>query len=304
VENHGLRGDAHAGAGGIFARRQVSILSAVEIRAFRERAVRCGAARDADEAERVVPFGAFGENLVVDCPLSALEAGALLQAGEATLRVSQKGKECGAAQGAHRCAIYEKMGDCIMPREGIFAVVEKSGAVKTGDQFSASDAIPALPYSCAVLTVSDKGAVGARIDTSGPAVAEMLKKAGYTVAETLIVPDERAEIEKTLARLADSGYALVLTSGGTGFAPRDVTPEATTAVCERMAPGLAEAMRAGSMAITKRAMLGRAVAGIRGSTLIVNLPGSPKGATESLSFIIDELKHGLDILTGHNAEHS
>lgn len=157
--------------------------------------------------------------------------------------------------------------------------------------------------TAAVVTVSDRSARGLRPDGSGPVVGELLKAAGYEVMEYLVVPDEREEIQDILRTLADEGdIALVVTTGGTGFAPRDVTPEATAAVCERMAPGIPEAMRAASMAVTPRAMLSRAAAGIRGRTLIVNLPGSPKAARENLEAVLPTLAHGLEMLRGGQAD--
>src|SRR5262245_34537011 len=134
----------------------------------------------------------------------------------------------------------------------------------------------------AVLTVSDRSARGERADESGRVVAETLPVEQYTVDERRLVPDERPEIEAALIALCNAGFDLILTTGGTGFAPRDVTPEATRAVLEREAPGLAEAMRAASIARFPHAMLSRSVAGIRARSLIVNLPGSPKAARENL----------------------
>jgi molybdopterin adenylyltransferase len=157
-------------------------------------------------------------------------------------------------------------------------------------------------YSAAVVTVSDRSYAGERADTAGPRVAALLQSAGYDVRTQALVPDEQAMIEQALRDLADSeDISLILTTGGTGFSPRDVTPEATLAVCERRADGIPEAMRAASMAITPRAMLSRAVAGIRGNTLIVNLPGSPKAAEENLAAIVDTLEHGLNMLRGGSA---
>jgi molybdenum cofactor synthesis domain-containing protein len=148
-----------------------------------------------------------------------------------------------------------------------------------------------------VLTISDKGSQGLRVDTAGPAVQAMLEGAGFTVTDTAILPDEIELIKGALIQAADVRRAnLVVTVGGTGFAPRDVTPEATIAVCERMTPGIPEAMRAESLKITKRAMLSRAQAGLRGQTLIVNLPGSEKAARENLAAVLDGLAHGLDML--------
>lgn len=153
-------------------------------------------------------------------------------------------------------------------------------------------------YRALVVTVSDRASAGVYEDETGPAVAAFLAERGYEVEGTLVVPDERAEIESTLARAAERDVALVLTCGGTGFSPRDVTPEATAAVCERMVPGLPEAMRAASAAVTERAWLSRAAAGIVGRTLVVNLPGSPRAATENLEAVIGPIAHGLDMLRG------
>lgn len=158
-------------------------------------------------------------------------------------------------------------------------------------------------HRAAVITVSDKGYAGLREDTAGPLAAALLTNAGYDVLGVSIVPDERAMIEAELLRCADElGASLILTTGGTGFSPRDVTPEATVAVCERLAPGIPEAMRASCLAITPRAMLSRAVAGIYRRTLIVNLPGSPKAVRENLAPILPMLAHGLSMLLNTESE--
>ena len=164
--------------------------------------------------------------------------------------------------------------------------------------------MPNKVYMAAIITVSDKGSRGEREDASGKLIAEILEKTGdYKVASVVILPDEQPLLENELRKICDEGLAdLVLTTGGTGFSLRDRTPEATIAVAERLVPGIPEAMRMQSMQITKRAMLSRSAAGIREKTLIVNLPGSPKAVRENLEFIIGELKHGLDILTGSDSE--
>ena len=158
-------------------------------------------------------------------------------------------------------------------------------------------------YHAAVLTVSDRSFRGERPDAGGPLVAEMLKNAGYEVVITAIVPDEQDQIEEKLRQIADSGEVqLLVTTGGTGFAPRDVTPEATLSVCDRLTPGIPEAMRYASMLVTNRAMLSRAQAGIRKGTLIINLPGSPKAAKENLEAVLPALSHGLEMLSGRPAD--
>ena len=151
----------------------------------------------------------------------------------------------------------------------------------------------------AIITASDSGYRGEREDLSGPAIKEILEREGYEVISMDILPDDQVMLAGKLQEIADSEKAeLILTTGGTGFSERDVTPEATEEVIERKVPGIPEAIRAYSMTITKRAMLSRATAGIRGKTLIVNLPGSPKAVLESLEYIIDALAHGLEILSG------
>ena len=158
-------------------------------------------------------------------------------------------------------------------------------------------------YKAAVLTISDRCARGERPDEGGPLVAGMLEEAGYSVAYCAIVPDEQAQIEAAMREIADNHTAdLLVSTGGTGFAPRDITPEATIAVCERMTPGIPEAMRYASLQITNRAMLSRAQAGIRKGTLIINLPGSPKAAKENLSAVLPALEHGLTMLQGQPAD--
>lgn len=151
----------------------------------------------------------------------------------------------------------------------------------------------------AIITSSDTGYRGEREDLSGPAVKEIMEAHGYQVVSMEILPDDRGMLSKRMAEIADENQAeLILTTGGTGFSPRDVMPEATEDIMERRVPGIPEAMRAYSMTITKRAMLSRATAGIRKQTLIINLPGSPKAVKESLEYIVDALGHGIEIFTG------
>ena len=159
-----------------------------------------------------------------------------------------------------------------------------------------------MAYTAAVITVSDKGALGEREDKSGPALCALALEHGYDVVCTSIIPDEIDQIKAELLRCCDElGVRLVLTTGGTGFSPRDVTPEATMAVVERTTPGIPELMRAESMKITPRGCLSRSAAGIRGRSLIINLPGSPKAAKENLLAVIEPIKHGLDMLASEGS---
>ncbi len=277
-EGWGLEGDAHAGNW----HRQVSLLSFEKIEEFRRRGAE-------------VDPGAFGENLIIEgMELRALPVGTRFHIGEAVLELTQIGKECHS-----HCEIYKKMGDCIMPREGVFAQVIKGGRIQKGDQVQAEMPAPDLPFTAAVITLSDKGAKGEREDRSGPLVAGMLAQAGYEVKEQLLLADGVEPLKSQLIRLADQRQVhVIFTTGGTGFSPRDLTPEATIAACDRMADGIAQAIRNYSMSITPRAMFSRAVSGIRGGTLIVNLPGSPKAAREALDYLLPHLDHGLEILRG------
>ncbi len=157
-------------------------------------------------------------------------------------------------------------------------------------------------YTAAVITISDKGYRGERVDTSGPNLCNILKEKGYDVVYSSILPDDKEMIQAELCKCADElGIALVLTTGGTGFSPRDITPEAAMAVIERPTPGIPEAMRAESMRITPKGCLSRSVAGIRGRSLIITLPGSRKASAENILAVIDPVEHGLEMLLGEGS---
>ena len=282
VPEWGIEGDAHAGKW----HRQVSLLALEKIEAFRE--------RGAD-----VDFGAFGENIIAEgFDFRSLPVGTRFRIGDALLELTQIGKECHT-----HCAIYHQVGDCIMPREGVFTIVLEGGTVKAGDAIEMIEAAPDRAFTAAWITLSDKGAAGEREDRSGPLIGEILTEAGYDVVEGVLIPDEPAVLKKELMRLADQRQVnVIFTTGGTGFSKRDRTPEATAAVCERMTPGISEAIRAYSMTKTPTAMLSRATAGIRNETLIINLPGSPKAVRECLEFLLHPLEHGLEIMLGRDGE--
>lgn len=157
-------------------------------------------------------------------------------------------------------------------------------------------------FTAAVLTVSDSAFKKLREDLSGPTVKRILEENGFEVKDITVVPDETDFIVTALERFCADGVNLIATTGGTGFSPRDVTPEATVKVAERLVPGVAEAMRANSMRYTDKAMLSRAVCGIKKGTVILNLPGSPKACEENLNFVINPLKHGIEVLLGQVGE--
>ena len=280
LQGFGIENDAHAGDW----HRQVSLLSYDKILDFKKRGAE-------------VNDGAFGENLVVQgIDFSALPIGTVLGCGAVRLEVTQIGKEC------HKhCQIYDKMGECIMPTQGIFARVLCGGEICEGDEMRILPK-PA-PYRVAVITASDKGFAGLREDKSEGVVRDISEKNGYEVVSYTLLPDDKELISAELRRICDNDIAdLILTTGGTGFSVRDITPEATLEVAERMANGIAEAMRSYSMGITPRAMLSRGVAVLRKRALIINLPGSPKAVEESLMYIMPTLRHGIEVLKGDATE--
>jgi molybdopterin adenylyltransferase len=163
--------------------------------------------------------------------------------------------------------------------------------------------MPEMGLKAVIITVSDRGARGDRVDTSGPEIAGMLEKAGMEIVGRRIIPDEKEDIRRTLLEWSDGENAdLILTTGGTGVSPRDVTPDATREVIDREIPGMAEAMRRHSSAVTPHAMISRAMAGIRGRTLIINLPGSPRGARENLSVVLPALTHAVEKIQSDEKE--
>ena len=273
VPGHGVEGDAHAGPW----HRQVSLLANESIEKMK------------DACPSVDP-GAFGENLTTEgIVVYELPVGARMRVAGTLLEVTQIGKVC-----HDRCAIFYQAGDCVMPREGIFVRVLEGGEVKSGDEIRLEKL---SLIRGAVLTISDKGSRGEREDASGDALEEALRELGASAVERAIVPDEADQIAAELRRWADETQVnLILTTGGTGMTTRDVTPEATLEVLERQAPGFAEAMRAGSLAKTPHAMISRAVSGIRGKTLIVNMPGSPRACREQFAMIAPALPHAVEKL--------
>lgn len=280
-ENHGIEGDAHAGDW----HRQVSLLAAESADAVRQAGI------------PDLQAGDFAENLLVSgVDLDGLGLGSTLRIGaEAVLSITQIGKTCHAP-----CIIQAKTGECIMPKRGLFARVVRAGQIARGDSVEVVEAIPRSRYQGVVLTISDRCSRGAAVDTAGPAVARLLQaKLDAHLYRLEVLPDEQAQIAARLKHYADGhSIDLIIAVGGTGFAPRDVTPEAVAAVIQRPTPGLDEAMRAASLRLTPHAMLSRACSGIRGGTLILALPGSERGATENIGVLLPALGHGLAKLRG------
>lgn len=276
IKDYGIENDAHAGNW----HRQVSLLSYDRVMEFNE--------NGAD-----VSAGDFGENILVEgIDLKIVPVGAVIEAGTAVLTVTQIGKECHS-----HCEIYKRMGDCVMPREGIFAVVLQEGTIRAGDLVKIMAPPSDRPYTAAVITMSDTCFNKIHIDESGPVAKKILEEAGYKVVEQIVLPDEAVQLKTQLIRLSDSRQVdLIVTTGGTGFSVRDVTPEATLSVSQKMVPGISEYIRMRSMELTPRAMLGRGISVIRNNTLIINLPGSKKAVEESLEFIKEHIKHGIDVL--------
>lgn len=278
VVDFGIENDAHGGKW----HRQVSLLG-VE-----------SAQKITDQGMEGICHGRFAENVTTEgIVLYQLPVGTKIWLGDTLHEVTQIGKEC-----HHGCAIKATVGDCVMPREGIFTRVLIGGTVSVDDAICA--AVDAQnPYRAGVIVASDKGSRGDRLDASGELIRSRLEASGYVVIEKRIVPDDQSLIASAIVDQIDTlGCQLVLTTGGTGFSVRDVTPEATRQVIHREVPGIPEAMRWVSYQKTPKAMLSRAVAGIRGNALIVNMPGSPKAVDECMDVLLQALGHGLDILTG------
>ena len=285
LKEHGIEGDAHAGKW----HRQVSLLSLEDI----ER-VKSNGLPD-------IKSGDFAENVILSgFELSSFGLGTRLRLGrDVVLSITQIGKVCHSP-----CRIYHLTGDCIMPRLGLFARVESGGIVNAGNPAEALNIVHRGIFQVVVMTLSDRCSRGEAEDTAGPAVSSRIGKSLSTYIYCAeILPDDQQVIEKRLRHFCDGhSIDLIVTVGGTGFSPSDVTPEATRAVVERFTPGIDEAMRASSMLKTPHAMLSRGTSGIRSSTLIVNLPGSRQAALENLDVILGALRHGLMKLSGDTTD--
>ena len=274
IENFGLENDAHAGS-----QRQVSLLSWDKVEDFKK--------SGAD-----VKAGDFGENLLIEgFDFKTFPVGTKFKCSDVILEIIQIGKKCHSA-----CTVTQRTGKCIMPSEGVFARVLHGGKLSVGDEI---ELIEGRRFSASVLVASDRCSKGEREDKSGPVIKEVLENAGYLVTGITLLPDDEEGLYKALCQLADIQKPdVIFTSGGTGFSPRDMMPEATKRAASKDAPGIAEALRAYSMTITPRAMLSRAASVIRNKTLIINMPGSPKAGKECLEYILPVLEHGIPVLRG------
>lgn len=281
LEDYGLKDDAHAGKW----HRQVSLLSYETREQFNQ------------EGGNVID-GAFGENLLVSgIDFPSLKVGTQILIGEVVLEITQIGKSCHS-----HCAIYHRVGKCIMPTNGEFAKVLHGGIVKVEDEVIVKKQEDNR-LRVAILTMSDKASRNERVDESGPLIQKIMEENGYLVTSLNVIPDDFDEIVSNLINLSDRCQNdLILTTGGTGLSARDVTPEATLKVMTRNVPGISEALRYESMKITPKAMLSRGVSVQRNNTLIINLPGSPKAVKENLDILLPALKHGLEIMTGRSSE--
>lgn len=285
VADYGIDDDAHAGAW----HRQVSLLNAEDIDVMRSKGL-----------PNLKP-GDFAENVILSgIRLAELGLGSKLRlSDEVELSVTQIGKVCHTP-----CAIHFQTGDCIMPRLGVFARVLKGETVSVGDNADVLQIIPRRVFQVVILTISDRCARNDATDTAGPSVAKQLQEnINANIYRMETIPDDCEKITSRFKHYCDGhSIDLVISVGGTGFATRDVTPEAVSKVIERPTPGLDEAMRRVSHGKTPHAMLSRSVSGIRGSTLIVSLPGSERAAVENLQVIIPALKHGLAKLRGDSSD--
>ena len=272
-KNYGIIGDAHAGAG----KRQISLLAEESIARLRGRDEKIG-------------IGNLMENLrTTGIELTSLLVGTKLEVGRTVLlEISEIGKHS-----SKPIKVFAMPEGCLLPLNGVFAKVLKGGTIREEDKIE----IVADTLTCGILIISDRSSRGERPDKTGPLVKECLNELKITSVRYGIIPDEKEYISLVLVTWVDQGGVdLILTSGGTGFFSRDVTPEATRRILDKDAGGLSEMMRTEGAKSTKRAYLSRGVAGIRKKTLIINLPGNPQGARESLKIVSPILSHGIEVM--------
>jgi len=276
----GIKGDAHAGKW----HRQVSLLALESVKKMQDKGLK-------------VKSGDFAENITtVDIDLLSLPVGTKLQIGSIELIISQIGKVC-----HHKCAVYYHAGECVMPKEGIFGVVRGNGELKVGDEIKN---LGKDGYSVGIITLSDRASKGEYEDLTGPAIEKYISenlKTSFIRKE--IIADDKDKLDITLKDFADiQNLDLIITNGSTGISPRDIAPDVTIEVIEKRLPGFEEVMRAESFKITVNSIVSRAVCGTRKNSLIINLPGSPKGAVENLGFIMPAIEHTIKKLQGDKSD--
>lgn len=276
----GIKGDAHAGKW----HRQVSLLALESVNKM--------VAQGLD-----VKSGDFAENVTTeDIDLLALPIGTRLKIADIELIISQIGKVC-----HHRCAIYHLAGDCVMPKEGIFGVVRGSGELKVGDSI---ENLGKHGLSVGIITLSDRASTGEREDATGPGLEKYIAETLQTSFIRIdVIADDTEKFETVLKDFADTQkFDIIITNGSTGVSPRDIAPDVTLKLIEKRLPGFEEAMRAESFKIKNTAIVSRALCGIRGTSLIINLPGSPKAALENLQVIAPALDHTVKKIHGDKSD--
>lgn len=279
-DDFGIKGDAHAGKW----HRQVSLLALESIHKMQEKGLD-------------VKSGDFAENITTEgIDLLSYPVGNKIKINNIELIISQIGKIC-----HHKCAVYYHAGECVMPKEGIFAVVHGSGEIKVGD---AIENLGKNGFSVGIITLSDRASKGEYEDLTGPALEKYISEnLSTSFIRKEIIADDKKKLELNLKDFADTQKLdLIITNGSTGISPRDIAPDVTLEVIEKRLPGFEEVMRAESFKITKSAIVSRAVCGTRGSSLIINLPGSPKGAVENLSVIMPAIEHTIKKLQGDKSD--
>jgi len=275
-DNYGIAGDAHAG----FLHRQISFLSMESIKKM----VTAGLS---------VKPGDFAENIVIDTmDHKTIAVGDILKINNIEFIITQKGKICHTP-----CTIYYAAGDCIMPKEGLFAMVKGEGTIVVGDEVVH---ISKNKLNAAIITLSDRGSQNLRVDETGPNIINYLKENfNFSFIRYDLIPDDKDMLNYLLSDLINNQHIdLIITNGSTGVSERDIAPDITAEIVERRLPGFEEAMRMESFKKTPHAIISRSVCGVRKKSLVINLPGSPKGALENLSTISDAILHTIEKLQG------
>ncbi len=280
VEDHGIEGDAHAGKW----HRQVSLLALESVKKMQEKGVD-------------VKSGDFAENITTEgLDLLSFPVGTKLSVGGVDLIISQIGKIC-----HHKCAVYYHAGECVMPKEGIFGVVRGNGEIKVGDEIVNKGK---TGFSVGIITLSDRASKGEYEDLTGPAIEKyVMEHMETSFIRKELIADSTKKLELTLKDFTDTQCLdVVITNGSTGVSPRDIAPDVTINLIEKRLAGFEEAMRAASFKITPSAIVSRAVCGTRNQSVIINLPGSPKGAIENLEVIMPAVAHAVKKLQGDKSD--